>query len=298
MYFSIIGAGYFSSDIDEMSVFLIESIGIYIMTLICFFISWLILNLVEMNFVYEMENENYYRDIIKSVSPAQLSYIDDYGIECKKDIIATILMLHLKGNLKINNNKIEIISKFKQKEEDYYNLSKSEVAVLDCLSKGKSPLKIPNTFEKLLMEDLNDNGLIEKRNTNPPHFYVEMVLQFIYSIILIVFAHLSDLFISPILYAIGAVLALSSILWPLCLEGSIFKNESLSVYKKLTPKGDEIRLKLTGLKLFLKDYSDMKNKELKEIELWDEYIIYSVILNDNKKVQKEILRMVKKQFKS
>ena len=76
------------------------------------------------------------------------------------------------------------------------------------------------------------------------------------------------------------------------------KSLVLRAYKKLTPKGNEIRLKLTGLKLFLKDYSIIKSRELKEIKLWDEYMIYSVILNDNRKVQKEILKMAKRQFKS
>ncbi len=41
----------------------------------------------------------------------------------------------------------------------------------------------------------------------------------------------------------------------------------------------------------------MNKKSLKEIELWDEYMIYSVILNDNKFVQDAIVVMIKRQFK-
>ena len=288
---------FFSSELDEMGRVLIESVGIYIMVLIALFFSWLALNLVEMKVVYERENENYYRDLIKSVSPAQLSYIDDYGVESKKDIIATILKLHLKGNLKIDNKKIELISKFKMKDEDYYNLSKSEVAVLDCISKGMSPLKIQNTFKRLLMEDLKDEGFLEKGKSTPPHFYIEMVLQFIYGVLLIFYSKWGELLISPLVYCFGMFFIVYSILLPIIVEGSIFKDEGLGVYKKLTSKANEIRLKLTGLKLFLRDYSYIKNRETKEIELWDEYIIYSVILNDNKKIQKEIAKMIKRQFK-
>ena len=76
------------------------SIMVYVVTVIYACISWIILNIAEDKYVYKKENENYYRDIIKNVSPSQLSYIDDYGIEYKKDVIASILMLHLKKELK------------------------------------------------------------------------------------------------------------------------------------------------------------------------------------------------------
>lgn len=67
-----------------------------------------------------------------------------------------------------------------------------------------------------------------------------------------------------------------------------------SAYNKLTLKGKNIHQKLNGLRMFLKDYSDMKNKSLNELELWDEYMLYSIILNDNKKVQKEVLKIIDK----
>lgn len=60
----------------------------------------------------------------------------------------------------------------------------------------------------------------------------------------------------------------------------------------LTDKAKEIKIKLMGIKLFLRDYSNMKHKDLNEINLWDEYIIYSVILNENKKVRRKLLKML------
>ncbi len=302
-YFPLIFIAYFENAFDEMELknFLYMSMGVYIFTVTYAFISWLILNIVEKKFVYEKETENYYRDIIKNISPSQLSYIDDYGIETKKDIVASILMLHLKGRIKISNNKIEFISKYKTNEGDYYNISKSEAAVLECISNGKSPLKIKNKFERLLMEDLLDDGLIEEKNTVPPHFHIKMALQFIYGILLLVIALITKPFISKILYAFGPLIIVYTLIWwatVVSSEHSILdKDYAFKTYHKLTKKGDEIRLKLTGLKLFLRNYSNMNKKSLKEIELWDEYMIYSVILNDNKVVQDTIVAMIKRQFK-
>lgn len=63
--------------------------------------------------------------------------------------------------------------------------------------------------------------------------------------------------------------------------------------KKLTMKGKDIKIKLCGLKTYLNDFSTMRHKDLNEIELWDEYIIYSVILNENKKITRKITQILK-----
>ena len=54
-----------------------------------------------------------------------------------------------------------------------------------------------------------------------------------------------------------------------------------------TPKGRELNQKLEGLKYYLKDYSLMDEREAKEIELWDDYLIYSVMFGQNKKIIEE-----------
>ena len=55
------------------------------------------------------------------------------------------------------------------------------------------------------------------------------------------------------------------------------------LYKR-TSKGRELNLKLDGLKAYLKDYSLLEEREEKEIELWEDYLIYSVMFGQNKKI--------------
>ena len=56
---------------------------------------------------------------------------------------------------------------------------------------------------------------------------------------------------------------------------------------KRTKKGRELNQKLEGLKNYLKDYSLMDEREAKEIELWEDYLIYSVMFGQNKKIIEE-----------
>lgn len=63
-----------------------------------------------------------------------------------------------------------------------------------------------------------------------------------------------------------------------CITMIFFFRES-SLTK--TEKGKEIYLKLKGLKKYLKDFDNFDDKSLKEISLWDEYILYALILNES-----------------
>lgn len=59
----------------------------------------------------------------------------------------------------------------------------------------------------------------------------------------------------------------------------------------LTPKGKKIKYNLTGLRAFLKEYSNMHEKSINELGLWDEYYICAVILGDNKKSLRELKKL-------
>ena len=60
---------------------------------------------------------------------------------------------------------------------------------------------------------------------------------------------------------------------------------------KLNEKGKDVKRKLRGLREYLKEYSNMENKTINEIGLWDEYYICSVILGDNKIALSELRKL-------
>ena len=60
-----------------------------------------------------------------------------------------------------------------------------------------------------------------------------------------------------------------------------------NTFYKRTQRGEELNKKLEGLKHYLEDYSLLSEREAKEIELWEDYLIYSVMFGQNKKVIEE-----------
>jgi len=61
-----------------------------------------------------------------------------------------------------------------------------------------------------------------------------------------------------------------------------------------TQKGYELYTKVVGLKNYIKDYSKLSNSELQEIVIWEDYLIYAIILNNTSKLNKEAMDYYKR----
>ncbi len=73
-------------------------------------------------------------------------------------------------------------------------------------------------------------------------------------------------------------------------EGHLYKRQNKEECKKKKVMDDVIyndSVKLYGLKLFLKEFSDMKNKEAIEVKLWDEYLMFAYLFGMADKVAKQ-----------
>lgn len=53
-----------------------------------------------------------------------------------------------------------------------------------------------------------------------------------------------------------------------------------------------INKKLEGLRKYVKDFSQLSESQYNEIVLWEDYLIYSVILGQNSKIVKEIMKKI------
>ncbi len=58
-------------------------------------------------------------------------------------------------------------------------------------------------------------------------------------------------------------------------------------------KAKDINLKLEGLRKYIKDYSLLNQKDFNNITIWEDYLIYSVILGQNSKIVNEVLEKTK-----
>jgi len=71
---------------------------------------------------------------------------------------------------------------------------------------------------------------------------------------------------------------------------SYLKLNKLDPYIR-SKKGKEITLKLEGLRNYIKDFSALDERDHGELIIWDDYLIYSVILGQNTKAVKEIMEL-------
>ena len=58
-------------------------------------------------------------------------------------------------------------------------------------------------------------------------------------------------------------------------------------------EGKMINLKLEGLRKYLVDFSQIEEKTKEQLILWEEYLVYSVILGINTKVIEEVYNKIK-----
>ena len=48
-------------------------------------------------------------------------------------------------------------------------------------------------------------------------------------------------------------------------------------------------MKLNGLKRFIRDFGNFNDKSLREIIIWEDYLLYAIILNESKSLKEEIV---------
>jgi len=237
------------------------------------------------------KHEAYYRDILKNYSPAELSYIDKFEILPQNDIAASLLSLELNKNIYLDN-KIQINNTYTEN-----NISSNEKYILDSIEDGIITNLNETEFTTKVKEDAIRNGLLKESKIEWGKFTRVLILSisFMALMIFICITLFSDFVSNPTNIADWKLFILMfAILLILYLPISIgiYFNTYIVKMKKnsyiRTKKGEELNENLEGLKNYLKDYSNIHEKDEKSLTLWEDYLIYSVIFNQNTKVIKNI----------
>lgn len=235
----------------------------------------------------DIKNDNYYRDIIQKYSPAVLDYIDDFEIGINT-LIAILMGLKLKG---IINDDFKII------KNDFSELDENEKYVCNHINELQD-IEIEN-LKYAIREDSKKCGLLEVKkqpknykkiailNWLCPFSFVALIITFI--IMMTNVKEIIKVIVMAILPFLGSFIFIIYFIYGITYSAATSKEPCVR-----TKKGEEVNEKLEGLKKYLEDFSSLENKSEEELILWEDYLIYSVIFNQNEKIIKEYREEIEK----
>lgn len=243
-------------------------------------------------------NKDYYRDLLKGYTPLELSYNNNYKID-QYALIATVLNMENKKIITYKDNKFYV-------KKDTSNLSTIEKSIADSIGDNGVDKIIISNFG-LYSDIINvckEKKLIELGNISKKKLIKDIVISIIVYIVIYFLWKKSEVFLNDVLLNNNVILAsINSALLPV-VSFALFAFVHLypvyfiikylvlntlinrKSYKK-TDLGKEINYKLEGLKNFIRDFSILNEREKEEVIIWDEYLVYSVMFNDNNKIIEE-----------
>ena len=258
-----------------MPIILLIFIVISVITdIILEFISRMVIKYKDIQSFKDIEELE--RNIDAKYSPAVASMLYDNRIEPKKDIIAVILNLNLKGCISLYKNKekkyeIKLNTDFYDTnilspEENYiYNwiVGKKDFNFVEWVNIIKSEYNKLNTTKKLNCKRRNKIEII---------LMVVFFLMYIIEITILQMYYLDN--ISIIL--VGAVLVPLAMIVTVIITHKVFQNKMMN-----SMKDSEVE-KWIKFKRFMSKYTLIKERKPEEIVIYEKYLPFAMALNVNK----------------
>ena len=217
----------------------------------------------------------------------------------EKDIVATLMSLELKHKIKITDNNIEII------DSNEENLDENEKYILVNIENNKLNDISIETFEQKVIKDCKNYNLLEEKMDVKKKIIKKVIsCVLLYVLIIVAFYYFPEIFNKIYSNNDGMILILFMIMLIIFFIVAIFPFSTYIYIKsyyfitKIDPyvrnkKAKEINSKLEGLKKYIKEYSLLDEKEYKDIVIWENYLVYSVISGQNTEIVDKILKKIK-----
>ena len=244
---------------------------------------------------------DYYRDNLDGLSPAIVSLLVDLDIYGKKDIAATLLRLQNKGAVDFNDK-----GKFITLTDNKTELDNGEKELLNLIKTGdlKNKKALLGWMERRFY-DAERAGFIKKKKgvSNVPKDKTVWlsILSFLGGFVVWGFFLSLDpsKHFDTVLDVLGvvALLTVSDMLFCLpmyfLVRWSTYNKRFRHITWERTKLGNETAEKIYGLAGFVHDFSLLSEAQKEEVVLWDDYLAYAVVLEENDKIVKDISRFYK-----
>ncbi len=227
--------------------------------------------------VNKTEGTIYHREPPFDYSPVIITYLQNLKIEFKKDFIAEIAFLINKKILKLEKINNEYYIDFDVKQEKI--TLGSQAAILKYIP-GKIKLqdlikeleKHKYYIESCYEKDCIDLGYIEKgkriEKFNTRTLYIITGILLIPTIVILLKTR--DMF------GIGAMIGTAFLVWIISLAYSVPFISMTNTVKTRTQKAKDEYAEWLAFIDFIKDYSYLNERKLQELEIWDDYLTYSI----------------------
>lgn len=241
--------------------------------------------------ITDKKNDDYYRNLLKEYSIGELGYINDFKL-MRNDLAASLLMLELK-------KKIIIQEQIKVVDSSYVGLVDNEIYLLDCLNNNRDINIIE--YGNIVFNDCVKKDLLVAQTDLKKSVIKKIVGFIIFILILNLMLFLYNRFIAgsqPVLDSVFLIITFLSFLFIVVAPmGYVCYLIGYIIMSKLNPcvrskKGKELNNKLNGLKNFLKDFSRIHERNREELVIWEDYLVYSVIFDQNNDIRDDILRKI------
>lgn len=239
-------------------------------------------------------NKIYYREILDRYSPSILAYMDTMQVNYSITIISTLLYLKNKNYIDIIDNTIvKKVENFNNKE----NLGRTEKLIFDNIKDNQVKIE-KDTINNIVLQDAIDKKIVVADYNRNKEKIKNKIRIFVIIFIILLFLNffinneslfgeiiqILCIFLLPIFFITGIIYFFSY----------VHKNNENPIYR--TDLGIEINKKLEGLKNYISEYSIMDKRNVNELDLWEDYLIYSVIFNQNKKIADEYSKFIKNDY--
>lgn len=234
------------------------------------------------------KNKNLYRNIINNYNISTLNYIDSFKLDAKQSYTAKLLELQRKKIIKLEDNNIIVINEPKDEVD---------IAFINSINNNRITMPIFE-YEKYCEKDaIRQELLTENKNESKKNNYI---IAFIFLIILFVISSSVGMYlmfsvgnknpdilpIMIVLYILATTIIVGAAIYVYAYGFAYATKKDKMKYIR-TQKGKEINKQLDGLKNFMKTFGNMGDKKSNNLILWDDYLIYSVMFNQNKNIINE-----------
>lgn len=271
-----------------------------------------------------VEDFDYYRDKLTGLSPGIISILADLNIERKKDAAASILKYQEMGVLKFENGQYFVTEKYQNAP-----LRESDRYMINGLVNQSFYAETDSQWVKLIEKEAFEEGFITnqsdpvqmKKNSRRMSLgclggCLTPVILFVLAVVIIFSIDLDHMdsvidsitdsatvaqqieiveqdpeFRNIVIIALfGIMFFFIALISPaLMLAGFIASAFNVKLYRR-TDKGNQMTECIFGMKNFIHDFSNLSEATQEHIVLWDDYLVYAVVLEENQQIIDEIMK--------